>query len=82
MFLGSSVFLGLKGQCPTVYGRISRAVTSDYEGDQKPALLNAQALVKEKAEEELGYSVTTVKALPESGSRNYLDTRERSEVWK
>ena len=54
MFLGSSVFLGLKGQCPTVYGRISRVVTSDYEGDQKPALLNAQALVKEKAEEELG----------------------------
>ena len=79
MFLGSSVFLGLQGQCPTVYGRISRAVTSDYEGDQKPALLNAQALVKEKAEEEVGYCVT-VKALPESGSRNYLDSGERSEV--
>ena len=56
-------------------------VTSDYEGDQKPALLNAQALGKEKAKEEVRYSVM-VKALPESGSRKDLDSRERSEVWK
>ena len=56
-----------------------QAVTSDYEGDQKLALLNAQALVKEKAEEEVGYSVM-VKALPESGSRNDFDSRERCKV--
>ena len=27
VFLGSSVFLGLQGRCPIVYGRISRTVT-------------------------------------------------------
>ena len=38
-------------------------------------------MVKEKAEEEVGYSVT-VKALSESGSGNYGGSGERSEVWK
>ena len=37
--------------------------------------------MKEKAEEEVGYSVM-VKALSESGSGNHLGSGERSEVWK
>ena len=81
MFLGSSVFFRATGTVPY---RIRSNIASGHSGlrrRSKPALLNAQALVKEKAEEEVGYSVT-VKALPGSGSRNYLDSRERSEARK
>ena len=55
-----------------VYDRISRTVTIVLGGRiREPAQLNAQALVKEKAEEEVGL-IATVKDLSESGVREIL----------
>ena len=36
-----------------IWSNITNGVSHTTEGKQKPALLNAQALVKEKAEEEV-----------------------------
>ena len=46
---------------------------------RKPAQLNVQALVKEKAEEEVGL-IATVKALSESGVLEILGLRKGNEV--
>ena len=68
IFLDSCVFIGLKGQCPIIYSRILRTLTVVLrDRTRQPVQLNAQALEKEKAEEEVG-SIATVKALSECES--------------